>query len=110
MGMRVAITPLAYAWDFYPGQQKWTGSAENRLLRALIHSPIEHSSLRPSARDCFIETLASEEEDMPEAKVAALSSVLSSVHHRIALDGVTPSPWRRGFASLHQAPTTRLRC
>ncbi len=112
VGLLFGFTPLAYALPFFPGQSDEFGPADNGVLRALIQSPVEPSLPRPSVREDLIETLASEEEedDVPEAEVGGITSLFSLDRHRMPLHGLTSSPWRRESGSLHQPPSSQLRC
>lgn len=111
VGLLVGFMPLAHASPF-PSRWDGFGPAENGLFLASIHSPVTPSLPRPSVREDLIETLASEEEedDIPEAKVGGIATLLSLDHHRMPLLGPTSSPWRRVSGSLHQAQPSRLRC
>ena len=112
VGLLAGFTPLTCALPFYPGQPGEFGSADDGLLRALIYSPLEPSLPRPSVREDLLETLASEEEedDVPEAEVGGIPSLLSLERHRMPLHGLTSSPWRRESGSLRQPPPSQLRC
>lgn len=112
VGLLVGFTPLVYTLPFLSDQSDKTRPADNSLLRSLIHSPFEPSSPRPLVREDLIETLASEEEedDLPEAEVGGIASLLSLDRHRMQLLGLTSSPWRRESGTLRQPPTSQLRC